>query len=80
MSCIANFYLDGVKYSLQDYDMDTKSTKRLLQKVIGAAKGKIEQEITSGETLDHNDILNRLNSQTRQQLNEQDDEEMLKDL
>lgn len=86
MSCIANFYLDGVKYSLEDYDMDAKSTQRLLQKVINAAKGKMEQQNTPApaadlnNNLDHSDILNQLNEQNRESLSEQDDEEMLKGL
>lgn len=85
MSCIANFYLDGVKYSLEDYDMNTKSAKRLLQKVIDAAKSQVnnetrEQGIIADEAPDHNDILNQLNRQTGQPLREQDDEDMLKEL
>ena len=86
MSCIANFYLDGVKYSLEDYDMNAKTTQRLLQKVINAAKGKMEQQSSLetasdlNKSLDHSDILNQLNEQNRETLSEQDDEEMLKGL
>ena len=43
MSCIANFYLDGVRYSLEDYDMNTHTTQKLLQKVLSSAKSNMEK-------------------------------------
>lgn len=84
MSCIANFYLDGVKYSLEDYDVSTQTTKRLLQKVIASANSRQQPDTSSNHTFDHGDMLKELENPVdyneRQPLNECDDEEMLKDL
>lgn len=43
MSCIANFYLDGIKYSLEDFDMSNRTTQNLLKKVIASAKLSVEE-------------------------------------
>jgi hypothetical protein len=77
MSCIANFYLDGIKYSLEDYDMDKTTTKMMLKRVISAAEKPVKEEVAQ---CDHNDLLKQLNCQPHQVLCEEDDEELLNSL
>lgn len=44
MSCIANFYLDGIKYSLEDFDMNNSTIQNLLKRVIISAKLSSEEK------------------------------------
>ena len=89
MSCIANFYLDGIKYSLEDFDMNDSTTQSLLKKVIATAKLSVEEKAMQNDIFNSDRIdlfsdegLGTINLEMKDQevLTEADDEALLNSL
>lgn len=77
MSCLATFNLNGIKYSVEDDDINQTTTTMLLTKVLDKHKVAMSADI---QTKDHNDWLNQLDEEVKQPLKEDDDEALLSSL